>query len=107
VTPGCSVVAGDGVEGASDEVGIGGDDVAGAGDDVAGAGEEVDCGLADGMGAGLPPAPEPVGVVVGAAPTPPVGTPPDGSADDSPTPVAGGAVGLPPTVGAEGVGTAD
>ena len=105
VTPGCSVASGDGVEGAGDVAGAG-DGVDGAGD-VGGAGEAVGCGLPAGMGAGPPPAPEPVGVVVGAAPTPPVGTPPDGLPDGSPTPVPGGAVGLPATVGEGRVGTAD
>jgi hypothetical protein len=83
-----------------------GDGVEGAGD-VGGAGDAVDWGLLDGLGAGLAPAPEPVGVVVGAAPTPPVGLPPDGPPDGSETPVLGGAVGLLPTVGTEGVGTGD
>jgi hypothetical protein len=94
-------------DGVGDDVAGGGDDGAGAGDDGAGAGDEVDCGLADGMGARPPPDPEPVGVVVGAVPTPPVGTPPDGPADGSPTPVSGGAVGLFTTVGEGRVGTAD
>ena len=96
-----------------DDVDGEGDDVEGVDDEVEGDGDDVDwrgvgAGVPERVGAGPAPAREPVGVGVGAAPAPPAGTFPGGLVGDSPL-VSGGAVGLAlrPTVGEDGVGTAE